>query len=445
MKKYLLPATIIVAVTISIVIGAPFATGMMAEKQYHSMIRENPFKPALQLESRNFERGFFSSYATTFIEITDPVVREALADELGKDENGKVGLFVHHQLSHGPLIFTAGQGVDFAIARATHLIRYSDSVNSSSGKKRVDMDLFRADTSLHFDGSQTVDMGSRDILNRSDGTTTTLMPASITFVTDKNYRTFKGGGNWGGMVSENSRGGKVSISDARFKFDLEKSGEMWLGSISLAQDSITMDSPEKSLQMDGLKVESGSSGHGVDRLIDFTAQLSLQQAKTADRSFGPGELSLAVNNVPATALERLNAIQQRVRNSSLASRDFALQAAGIEAAGLLPELLSHGIVIDMERLYFNTPDGEIIGHFHFSLPKTDPSSLMNIPYLKSIIDLDAGLSLPLALIPEATMKKQIQPLLDRGYLKIDGESLKSGLRMSAGVVTINGRVVSLPY
>ncbi|NOR72323.1 MAG: DUF945 family protein, partial [Mariprofundaceae bacterium] len=102
-------------------------------------------------------------------------------------------------------------------------------------------------------------------------------------------------------------------------------------------------------------------------------------------------------------------------------------------------------VIDMERLYFNTPDGEVIGHFHFSLPKTNPSSLMNIPYLKSIIDLDAGLSLPLELIPEATMKSQIQPLLDRGYLKIDGGSLKSGLRMSAGVVTINGRVVSLPY
>ena len=112
MKKYLLPIVIIVAVTISIVIGAPFTTGMMAEKQYHAMIRENPFKPILQLESRNFDRGFFSSQATTFIEITDPVVREALADELGKDENGKVGLFVHHHLDHGPLIFTAGQGVE---------------------------------------------------------------------------------------------------------------------------------------------------------------------------------------------------------------------------------------------------------------------------------------------------------------------------------------------
>jgi uncharacterized protein YdgA (DUF945 family) len=440
MKKYLLPIVIIVAVTISIMIGAPFATGIMAEKQYHAMIGANLLKPLARLESRSFERGLFSSRASTFIEITDPALHEALADELGRDENGKRGILVHHHLSHGPLIFGDRQGVDFAIARATHRIEQNDSDQNSES-----VDLFQFESRLHFDGSQAVEMGSREISTTNEKSTITLMPVSITFVTDKNYRTLKGNGDWKGMISENSRGEKVSVSGTGLEFDVKKSGEMWLGNISLTQDSITLNSTDKSLQMDGLKVETRASEHGADRLIDFTAQMSLQQAKTADKSFGPGELSLAFNNIPATALERLNAIQQRAMSTSSSGQAYALQAAGIEALGLLPELLSHGIVINMERLYFNTPDGEIIGRFNLRLPKSNPSSLLNIPYLKSIIELDAGFSLPVALIPEATMRNQVQPLLERGYLKMDKGTLKSEIRMSGGGVTMNDKVVPLPY
>jgi len=435
MKKYLL---LIVSITI-IVVGAPFATGMMAEKQYHSTIQVNPFKPALQLESRNFERGLFSSRATTFIEITDPAVREALADELGRDENGRVGLLIHHHLDHGPIIFGDGQGIDFAIANATHQIEHN-----GSGQKSGEMDLFQLDTRLHFDGSQSLLINSTEISTKSEKAITTLMPLSASFVTDKNYRTMKGSGDWKGMVSKNNRGETLSLSDTRFELDAEKSGEMWLGNISLTQNFIALDSPKRSLQVDGLTLESRSSEHD-DRLIDSTTQMSLQQVKATGKSFGPGELSIAINNIPATALERLNAIQQRAMNASSSDQSFALQAAGIEALGVLPELLSHGIVINMEKLYFNTPDGEIVGRFNLRLPKSNPASLLNIPYLKSIMELDAGFSLPVALIPEATMKRQIQPLLERGYLKMDGETLKSEIRMHAGVVTMNDKVVPLPY
>ena len=439
MKKYLLPIAIIVAVTISIVVGAPFTTGMMAEKQYHFMIQENPFKPLLRLESRSFERGFFSSQATTFIEITDPALSEALADEFGKDENGKVGLFVHHQLSHGPLIFTDGQGIDFAIARATHRIEKSDFGQDSEG-----VDLFELDTSLHFDGSQTIKVNSREISTENGNATTTLMPLSVSFVTDKSYRTMKGGGGWKGVISKNSRGEILILSDILFEFDAEKSGEMWFGNISLTQSSMTLESPKETFQMHELKVESQSSEHD-DHLIDSAVQISFQQVKAAGKVYGPGELNLAINNISATALERLAAIQQRAMDASSSDQEFALQAAGIEALALLPELLSHGIVIDMKRLYLNTPDGEIVGHFNLTLPKINPSLLLNIPYMKSIILLDSGFSLPVALIPEATMNSQIQPLLDRGYMKIDGRSLKSEIRMSGGVVTMNGKVISLPY
>lgn len=438
MKKYL-PIISIIAIIVVIMVGAPFATGMMAEKQYHFMIQENPFKPLLRLESRSFERGFFSSQATTFIEITDPVVREALADELGKDENGKVGLFIHHQLSHGPLIFTAGQGIDFAIARVTHRIEKSDFGQDSEG-----VDLFELDTSLHFDGSQTIKVNSREISTENGNATTTLMPLSVSFVTDKSYRTMKGGGDWKGVISKNSRGEILILSDILFEFDAEKSGEMWFGNVSLTQSSMTLESPKETFQMHELKVESQSSEHD-DRLIDSAVQISFQQVKAAGKVYGPGELDLAINNISATTLERLAAIQQRAMDASSSDQEFALQAAGIEALALLPELLSHGIVIDMKRLYLNTPDGEIVGHFNLTLPKINPSLLLNIPYMKSIILLDSGFSLPVALIPEATMNSQIQPLLDRGYLKIDGGSLKSEIRMSGGVVTINGRVVSLPY
>jgi len=132
-------------------------------------------------------------------------------------------------------------------------------------------------------------------------------------------------------------------------------------------------------------------------------------------------------------------------NAPPSDKTFALQAAGIEAAGLLPELLSHGIVIDIERLRFNTPDGEVDGHFNLSLAKSNPASLLNIPYLKSIMSLNAGFSLPVALIPESTMKKQLQPLVERGYLNIDEKNLKSEIRMSDGTLTMNGKVVPLPY
>jgi len=435
MKKYLLIA---LAIAIIVVVAAPIATGIMAEKQYHLMIRTNPLQPTLNLESKSFERGLFSSRASTFVEVKDPALREALADKLGKDENGKTGILIHHDLKHGPLTFTAGQGISFAIAKATHQIEHHGEQNPGN------MKLFQLDTRLHFDGSQSLLINSSEISTKNDKAATTLMPLSASFVTDRNYRTMKGSGDWRGMTSESSRGGKLSLSDMQFELDAKKSGGMWLGSIAFTQGSILFESSEKSLKMDGLKVQSRSSEHD-DRLIDSTTELSLQQINATGKTFGPGELSIAVNNIPATALERLNAIQQRAMNAPPSDKTFALQAAGIEAAGLLPELLSHGIVIDIERLRFNTPDGEVDGHFNLSLAKSNPASLLNIPYLKSIMSLNAGFSLPVALVPETTMKKQLQPLVDRGYLNIDEKTLKSEIRMSAGTLTMNGKVVPLPY
>ncbi|MCF7821586.1 MAG: YdgA family protein [Mariprofundaceae bacterium] len=436
MKRYLL---IVMAIVICIVVGAPFATGIMAEKQYHSMIRTNPFEPTLKLESKRFERGLFSSRATTFVEVKDTALRETLVDKLGKDENGKLGILIHHDLKHGPLIFTTGQEIGFAIARATHHVEQNDS-----GRDSADEDLLQLDTRLHFDGSQTINIISRDITTKNEGAVVTLMPLSASLVTDKSYRTMKGSGDWKGMISTNNRGETLSLSDARFELDAGKSGEMWLGTVAFTQSSIALNSPEKSFQIDGLKIQSRSSEHD-NRLIDSATDISLRQVKATGKVYGPGELNIAINNIPATALERLNTIQQRVVNASPSDQTFALQAAGIEALGVLPELLSHGIVINMERLYFNTPDGEVVGRFNLRLPKSNPASLLNIPHLKSIIELDAGFSLPVALIPEATMRNQVQPLLERGYLKMDGGTLKSEIRMSSGVVTMNDQVVPLPY
>ncbi|MDT8375934.1 MAG: DUF945 family protein [Mariprofundaceae bacterium] len=443
MKKYLLLLTGIAA---AVMVGAPFATGMMAEKHYRTMIQASLFEPALQLESLNFEQGIFSSQATTFIKVTDLTLRRALIDKLGKDENGNVGLLVHHHISHGPVIFGTGKGIDFAMARATHQIAYNGPAGNSAGQESGKAaDLFRIDTRLYFDGSQTVGIESREILAGSSKSTTTVMPLSATFTTDKNYRMLKGDGDWKGMVSENGRGEKVSASDIRFKLDMEKSGELWLGSVLFNQHSITFSSPKTSLQIEGLEFKHQSSVSGSERLVGSASELSIQQLATATNRFGPGEMILAITNVPATALERLNALRAQAMNTPSPQRDFALQAATIEAFGLLPELLSHGIVIDMERLYLNTPGGDFIGHFRFSLPKSNPASLMNIPWLKSIIALDAGFSLPAPLVPEATMKSRIQPLLERGYLKMDGGVLKADIQMRDGILTVNDKVMALPY
>jgi len=443
MKIKLFATTIIVGMTI--VIGTPYATGMMAEDQYQTMIRANPFTPSLQLESRNFKRGVFSSEATTFVEIRDPSLREMLADKLGKDESGKTGLLIHHHLNHGPFIFTAEQGIAFAVAEATHQVGYSDSINDVAKQQSDSMDIFQLDTRLHFDGSQDIELSSREITTKSSKASTTVMPLLITLVTDKSYRSLKGSGDWDGFTSENSQSEKVSLSDGQFELDMEKSGELWLGSVELNQHSMVFSSLKARLQMEAMKLNARSSEKGDARLVDSASEISLQQIKTSDKTFGPGELSLAISNLPAATLERLSAIQQQALNSSTSDQQFALQAAGFKSLNLLPELVSHGIVIDMKKLYLNTPDGEITGHLNISLPKSNPSSLMNIPHLKSIIKLHAELSIPVALIPEATMNAKIQPMLKRGYLKMDGMLLKSEIRMSGGVLTMNNQPVPLPY
>jgi len=441
MKKYLLLLTTVIA----IVAGTPFATGMMAEKQYHSMIQANMLKPTFNLETRHFRRGFFSSQATTFIEIIDPALRNSLSNRIAKDESGKVGVLVHHHLNHGPITFTAEKNIDFEVAHITHQIEYQHFGKNSTDEKPADTNLFQLDSKLHFDGSQTINIESQEILTTADNATTTLMPLSMTFVTDRNFQTIKAEGNWKGVISEGLQGEKLNASDSEFGLDLKKNGELWLGSMNIAQNSIVLNSSRVSFQMRDLKIKSNSFENGVDRLIDSSAQLSLQNVKTADKIFGPAQVSLAINNIPATALERLNAIQQKAINSPSASSDFALQGAAVEALTLLPQLISHGIVIDVDKLYLNTPDGEIIGHFNLTLSKSNALSLMNIPHLKSIITLDAALSLPVAIIPKATMHGKIQPLLDRGYLRMDGEYLKSVVKMRNSLLTMNDKIVPLPY
>ncbi len=122
--------------------------------------------------------------------------------------------------------------------------------------------------------------------------------------------------------------------------------------------------------------------------IDSGLSLSFDSVSSLEQNFGPGVLDLTLRNIDAKAYQDLKPILGSFLKNS--SNQAALIQVAIKAMRVLPRLLSLAPILEISRLNFNTPKGELMGHAAFQLKKDDDVNFSNVLDLfNAIVDLRA--------------------------------------------------------
>lgn len=192
--------------------------------------------------------------------------------------------------------------------------------------------------------------------------------------------------------------------DFNYKFDLDKYGLM-IGNAAMDFPGITVTQAGQSLlevKNIDMKVE-----HDVkDDLFSSQLHASIDKVQVQGDTFGPGQLDMAIKNIDAEVLGRVNKKVNELQNASPEeSRRIVM-----ELLPELPALLSKGAIFEISTLSFVLPNGTIKGQLMVSLPSGEVTK--NPFALIQKIQGDGQLTVPAQVLEATLTEKAKQAMKD---------------------------------
>ena len=92
------------------------------------------------------------------------------------------------------------------------------------------------------------------------------------------------------------------------------------------------------------------------------------------KKYGPGKFELAIRNLDAKAMGRINGLSTQLQSGDEAQK----QQAMMQLLQEVPMLLSKGPEIEISQMEFKLPDGNVEGSLLISLPKLANANVMSI-------------------------------------------------------------------
>ncbi len=227
--------------------------------------------------------------------------------------------------------------------------------------------------------------------------------------------------------------------------------------------------------------------------IDFSGNTSEDQGKLAFNAnylidavsvnsvvYGPVRFELGFANIPAEVVARVQKGIQEIKGQGLSQEQQSMAAMSlIFEAG--PELLQANPKVEIQRLFVKTPDGDIdgnlsiaanglkwdeIGNFQTVLKKLDADAAITLP--EKLFRMAAEMQAKAALLRQIEQRKkmgqeietpseeeldsmrkemaqqQLDFLLQQELVKREGANISTQAKLSAGLLSVNGKTVPLP-
>ncbi|KTD22214.1 putative membrane protein YdgA-like protein [Legionella lansingensis] len=373
MKKFI-GLVVILAV---LVLGSYYGMGYLTEQKVKESLNFVNRSDGLAATIVKYDRGWFTSTATLnwHIHIPEQTTQTNGKTETTPAQDYKMQMPV--TIYHGPVIFS-DKGVKFGLGYAHTALKmpaeYTQQFNtlftSESTSPTVVIDFF-----VSYLGNSNVDMS---------------VPAFKLFAKEGNA-TFE----WLGMSTSTNFssdldkvGGNITIDGLSFKkdqvntkmstvtseYNLHRTDKgLFLGDASLSFPSfVVMDSDKKLFELGQFDIHSDSDIE--NGLFNSHFKTSIEKIVANNKTYGPGSLEVAIRNLDADALARLNAQAQQVQQGTEAERQRAMLAMLPE----LPKLFSKGAEFEVTEMNFVMPQGTIEGNLMVSLPKGEMSNPFEI-------------------------------------------------------------------
>ncbi|CDZ75874.1 hypothetical protein BN59_00134 [Legionella massiliensis] len=367
MKKF----TGLVVLIAVLVLGSYYGMGYLTEKRVKQDLKIVNQSNGLSVEVEKYNRGWFSSTAELAWRLHVPEHVVTTQDGQSKtvsaeDYNLEMPLTIHH----GPIIIV-DKGVKFGLGYAhTDLAlpskiseQFKSNFSSESTEPKLDLSLF-----VNYFSNSSVEASVPEFKLISKDNTGQLdwlgLTSSTSISSDKNK--VDGNITVEGLNFTKDQT-KTVMSSITSEYDLHRSeGGIYLGDASVSFPSLVVTNSDKKLfELSQFDVHSDTNIE--EGLFSSHFRTSLDKVVVNDKTYGPGNLEVAIRNLDAAALTKINEQANQLQQGNDAQRQQALLAILPQ----LPQLFSKGPEFEITEMNFTMPEGKIEGNLMVSLPKSD--------------------------------------------------------------------------
>jgi uncharacterized protein YdgA (DUF945 family) len=430
--------------------AAAWLLGMSVEHQWHERERLAMERvPYIEVVKSDYRRGIYSSTEEVTYAFGGPMLRSLRAT--GKlDLSGNGQFTVRNTVHHGPLPQLrafAPATVDTEVMLPPEASKdLALALGTSKGTLTIHtrMKWFGGSTTLvKSDAFHTKAQDGREIdwrgldarieLGREFGTETIDLNAP--------------GLNLQGTESS------VSFANLAMKLDLQAAFDtLTVGTVHLSLGRLDVGQPAKDLKatMQNLTFESKSSVNGDYMNSDASIGIdNLQAGKfSATRLFYEQHLG-HLHAPSAAAMSKALRVTQQSDSTNSTPADYTKQfAEAFRTYGI--DIMVHDPVLNLPRIGFTTPDGELLVSLNATTPGVTRADLDVAPqllgaalvkHLQASLDVRIDTALLDKLLDSTgkgdTIAAQMQGLQRQGYLKLDGKALLTHLTFQSGRLKVN--------
>ncbi|MDI9819191.1 MULTISPECIES: YdgA family protein [unclassified Legionella] len=364
MKKF----TGLVVILAVLVLGSYYGMGYLTEQKIKESLNVINQSNGLAANVEQYKRGWFTSTATFNwrLHIPQQVIQSDGQPQTipARDYSMRMPVTVYH----GPIIFS-GRGIKFGLGYAytdlsvpaEYMQQFNNLFTHESTKPTLAMSLF-----VNYLGTSSLDMSLpafKLVAREGDARFEWLGMSTSTSVSSDREKI---GGN---ITIEGLNFSKDQIdtqmSTVTSEYNIYKTAQgLLFGDASLSFPSFVVMSHDKKLFELG-QFDLRSDSDIENGLYNSHLKTSVEKIIANDQVYGPGSLEVAIRNLDADVLARLNEQARRVQQGTDVERQRAMLAMLPE----LPKLFSKGAEFEVTEMNFSMPQGTVEGSMMVSLPQ----------------------------------------------------------------------------
>ncbi|KTD14601.1 putative membrane protein YdgA-like protein [Legionella gratiana] len=405
MKKF---AGLVIILAV-LILGGYYGMGALTEKSIRKTIKVIDQSNGLSADIEQYHRGLFNSEAKIkwHLHVPERVVTDANGQSQtipAQDYRTEMPLTIHH----GPVI-VANDHIRFGFGYAEAVFpfppQYNDQFNAQftqeSIKPQLDLYIF-----VNYLNESTVEFNVPNfklITKDGSGNFEWLGMNSSTTMTS-GVKKVKGSVVLDGLNATKDDT-KITLSKVSSDYDLhETPAGLYLGDANFNLPSFDVFvKDQKMFGINNLAIKSDSDIE--QHLFNTHFNVSLKSMLANGQNYGPGNLDIALRNLDADVLAKINEQTRAMQNGDEVQRQQAMLALLPE----LPKLFSKGAELEISQLSFKIPQGQIEGNLYITLPKGENSNPFE---LMQKIQGKAKLQVPAEAVKEI-MKQSIMQQLSK--------------------------------
>jgi len=426
MKKLLITVLVLV---LGVALLAPFGLGYMADKRFIGMLDKMSESGLIDYTVLRTERGWFSTEMDVVMEISGSMADDynKYRSASGKPVVANPGVILKSRLYHGPVAVASfgDMGASYlpVISRVkteVYIDQGSDTAAEplpvdietlfkpvGGGVSRLTMDSWKGDIEGGAAQMQWDGVNGQFVFSSDFGTQTMDLTAPL--------------------LNISGADGVFNIKDMSFKADIYPGlYEIGLGTASFSVGKMDFTNPQdkQSISLDSLSmnVESTASGE----VVNSTIIMKMGVIDIAGMKYGPGLLSLDINNLDAEAFSKIGKQAKELRDANMSDEQMSMMI-GSTMLSVLPQILKQGPEIIIKDISLESAYGKLTITGSISVDPSNEMAMANPLLLADAVIADLKVSIPEGLMV-AMNKQAVQKELEAENLEHTPEMLEEMAR-----------------